>query len=150
MDKILFVGNSFTYFNDMPEIFSALCEGANIPVQVESVVKGGWYLSRFANPEDEMYPAIAAAAEKEWDYVVLQDQSFNPAGNREDFLAAARKLTRMFKHCKKLVFYQSWAYEDGSVKLSKTGLTYTQMHESLRDAYQQAAKELKKLFSREG
>lgn len=141
MDKILFIGNSFTYCNDMPEIFSALCEGAGIPVQVESITKGGWYLSRYADPADEMYPAIAAAAQQEWDYVILQDQSLNPAVNKEEFLAAARKLASMFPCRKKLVFYQSWAYEEGSEKLHSTNLTYHQMHALLRDAYREAAQE---------
>lgn len=141
MDRILFIGNSFTYCNDMPEIFSQLCEGVGIPAHVEAITKGGWYLSRYADPTDEMYPAIAAAAEKEWDYVILQDQSFNPADNKEDFLAAAKKLAKLFPCRKKLVFYQTWAYEDGSVKLSDTGMTYEQLHEALRDAYRQAAEE---------
>ena len=145
MHKILFIGNSFTYYNEMPAIFSSLCTAADIPVQVESIVKGGWYLHQYADPENEMYPAIAQAAEKEWDYVILQDQSFNPAGNKEDFLAAAHKLAGMFTHCKKLVFYQTWAYEDSSVKLASTGMTYEKLHESLRDAYRQAAAELNAL-----
>jgi len=141
MDKILFIGNSFTYFNDMPAIFSELCEAAGIPVHVESIAKGGWYLSRYANPEDEMHPAILAAAQQEWDYVILQDQSFNPANDKEDFLTAAKKLAALFPCRKKLVFYQTWAYEEGSVKLSTTGMTYEQLHEGLRDAYRQAAEE---------
>lgn len=141
MEKILFIGNSFTYFNDMPSIFSALCEGAGIPVQVERVVKGGWYLSRYADPADEMHPAILEAAQQEWDYVILQDQSFNPAGNKEDFLAAAKKLAALFPCRKKLVFYQTWAYEEGSVKLRDTGMTYEEMQKALRDAYRQAAEE---------
>lgn len=145
MDRVLFIGNSFTYFNDMPDIFSKLCEGAGIPVEVERVVKGGWYLSRYADPENEMHPAILEAAKKEWDYVVLQDQSLNPAANTEDFLSAARKLAQLFPCRKKLVFYQTWAYEEGSVKLQSSGLTYEQMHEKLRDAYRQAVDELNAL-----
>ena len=145
MDKILFIGNSFTYFNDMPELLKQLFDGANIPVEIASVVKGGWYLSRYADPENEMHPAILEAAKQEWDYVVLQDQSFNPAGNKEDFLAAAHKLAKLFPCRKKLVFYQTWAYEDGSVKLSQTGKTYEELHEALRDAYRQAAEELNAL-----
>ena len=146
MDKILFIGNSFTFFNDMPAIFSKLCEAAGTPVQVESVLKGGWYLSRYADPENEMYPAVLEASKQEWDYVVLQDQSINPAIHTEDFLAAARKLAAMFPCRKKLVFYQTWAYEEGSVKLQSSGLTYEEMHEKLRDAYRQAAENLNGLL----
>jgi len=89
--------------------------------------------------------SVLEAAKQEWDYVILQDQSLNPAVNKEDFLAAARKLASMFTCRKKLVFYQTWAYEEGSVKLKNTGLTYEEMHEKLRDAYCQAAAELNAL-----
>ena len=140
MDRILFIGNSFTYFNDMPSIFSALCDGAGIPVQVESVVKGGWYLSRYADPDNEMHPAILEAAKQEWDYVILQDQSLNPAVNKEDFLAAARKLASMFTCRKKLVFYQTWAYEEGSDRL-KSLMGYScqaDMFKDVKEAYNKA------------
>ena len=139
MDRILFIGNSFTYYNDMPSLFSALCDGAGVPVHVESIVKGGWYLSRYADPEDEMYPAIAEAAKQEWDYIILQDQSINPAIHKETFLAACKSLAAMFTCRKKFVMYQTWAYEDGSCKLADTGFTYEEMHEKLREAYREAA-----------
>ena len=145
MKKILFIGNSFTYFNDMPAIFDALCEASGDKMQVESITKGGWYLHQYADPENEMYPAIVKAAQQEWDYVVLQDQSFNPAGNKEDFLSAARKLAALFPCREKLVFYQTWAYEEGSVKLASTGMSYEQLYEGLRDSYRQAAEEMNAL-----
>jgi len=145
MDRILFIGNSFTYYNDMPALFSALCDGAGVPVHVESIVKGGWYLSRYADPEDEMYPAIAEAAKQEWDYIVLQDQSLNPAVHKQSFLSACKALAGMFTCRKRYVMYQTWAYEDGSCKLSDTGLSYEAMHEKLRDAYREAAQILNAL-----
>lgn len=42
--KVLFVGNSHTYYNDMPRIFASLARDNGHDVQVESVTKGGWIL----------------------------------------------------------------------------------------------------------
>ena len=142
MRRILFIGNSFTYYNEMPAMFSLLANDADFEVSTASVVKGGWYLSRFADPEDEMGKALRAFYPRHrWDDIVLQDQSLNPAVNREGFLQAVRDL-RVLMPEGRFVFYQTWAYEYDSAKLAATGLSYEQMRAGLRDAYRQAAEEM--------
>ncbi len=141
MRRVLFIGNSFTYYNEMPAMFSLLANDADFGVGTASVVKGGWYLSRFADPEDEMGKALRAFYPRHrWDDIVLQDQSLNPAVNREGFLQAVRDL-RVLMPEGRFVFYQTWAYEYDSAKLAATGLSYEQMRVGLRDAYRQAAEE---------
>ncbi len=142
MKRILFIGNSFTYVNDLPATLSDIAGRAGFPLEAHKLVKGGWYLNRFANPEDEMGILLRKEYLKEnWDYVVLQDQSLNPAVNPEDFRAAAHALCGML-HCQEsFVFYQTWAYTDGSEKLLSTGLSYCEMQERLQSACRQAAQE---------
>ena len=44
--KILFIGNSATYFNDMPTaIFAPMCEAAGYDVEVTAITKGGYCLA---------------------------------------------------------------------------------------------------------
>ena len=76
---------------------------------------------------------------RKWDYIVLQDQSFNPAGNQADFLAAVEKLTGMMRTGARFLLYQTWAYQDASEKLAAAGLTYAEMRDRLRAAYQAGA-----------
>lgn len=142
MKTVLFVGNSFTFYHDMPAQVAAKLEEAGYPHQVESHTKGGWYLSRYADPEDK-YGALLRERHlgRHWDILVLQDQSFNPVNNYEDFFAGAKKLHQLLKP-EKLLLYQTWAYEDGTEKLEETGLSYDQMHLALKDAYTKAAAEL--------
>ena len=141
MKQILFVGNSFTYFNDMPYLFSFLANRAGFENYTGSVVLGGWWLNRYADPDDRMGRVLREEYPKrDWDYIIWQDQSFNPAGDPADFLAAARAL-RTLCPCKKQVYYQTWAYEDGTEKLADTGMTYQQMRDALRASYRQAAEE---------
>ena len=136
---VLFIGNSFTYYNDLPGTVAEMLKKAGFDFQVESLTKGGWYLSRYADPADEMGVRLRAEfAGKHWDYLVLQDQSFNPAGNYEDFAAAVKKLCKLMDY-DHLLLYQTWSYEDGSEKLSGTGLTYDEMHRALKTSYGKAA-----------
>ena len=76
---------------------------------------------------------------RHWDYVILQEQSFNPVKNYESFLTGAKTLCQVLKP-ENILLYQTWAYEDGSEKLVRTGLTYDEMHLGLKDAYTNAAK----------
>lgn len=142
MKRILFIGNSFTYVNDLPATLADIAGRAGFPLEVHKVVKGGWYLSRYANPEDEMGRLLREEYPKqEWDYIVLQDQSLNPAANPEEFRAAAKALCGMMRCKESFVFYQTWAYTDGSEKLRSTGLSYQEMQEKLQSSYRQAAQE---------
>ncbi|HET6637455.1 MAG TPA: hypothetical protein VFH82_01555 [Gemmatimonadota bacterium] len=67
---ILFVGNSLTYFNDMPEIVAAISLGADDdpPMRVGMVAFGGFSLEDHWNRGD----ALDAIDSGEWDVVVLQ------------------------------------------------------------------------------
>lgn len=142
MKTVLFIGNSFTFYHDLPATVAAMLEQAGCPHQVESFTKGGWFLSRYADPQDK-YGGILRERHlgRHWDILVLQDQSFNPVKDYEDFLAGAKKLQQLLKP-EKLLLYQTWAYEDGTEKLKETGLSYDQMHLALKEVYTKAAAEL--------
>lgn len=146
MKRILFVGNSFTYYCDMPGMLARLSAEAGYELSVASVTKGGWWLERYADPENEMYaPLHETYQTQQWDHIILQEQSFNPANDPERYLAAVRKLTKQLA-CKQFIIYQTWAWEDGSEKLATTGMTYQQMQEGLRDGCRRAAQELNALL----
>ena len=137
--KILFIGNSYTYYNDMPEAcFKKAAEEAGYDVSVTAVTKGGAYLFQYADPEHELGVQVREKAKETWDAVILQDQSFNPARDKDDCVNQTKILAALFP--KTPVFmYQTWAYRDGSDKLKNTGLTYDEMKEKLYDAYNAAA-----------
>ena len=85
--------------------------------QVESLTRGAWYLSRYADPQDEMGRQLYEhMVGRRWDYVILQDQSFNPVKNYESFLTGAKTLCEGLKP-ENILFYQTWAYEEGSERL---------------------------------
>ena len=52
MKKLLFVGNSFTYYHDLPAMLEKLSCAAGYSIQTAAVTKGGWYLERYADPDN--------------------------------------------------------------------------------------------------
>jgi hypothetical protein len=69
---VLFVGNSFTYFNNMPRLVEAISESVDGPrIKTEMVAIGG------ARLEDlwKQGSALAAIRKQHWDYVVMNEQS---------------------------------------------------------------------------
>jgi hypothetical protein len=70
--RVLFIGNSYTYFNNLPEIFAKLAEaGHKGRVEVSTVAPGGWRLK----DHWEKGTALQLLDAEKWDFVVLQDQS---------------------------------------------------------------------------
>jgi hypothetical protein len=75
--RVLFIGNSFTYANDMPAMFEgiALHRQPNKKIQVSSATEGGYALWQHAGDDNTKNALMRAGP---WDFVVLQDQSEMP------------------------------------------------------------------------
>jgi hypothetical protein len=69
--RILFLGNSYTYFNNLPGILVKLAAARGRKVEVLMRAPGGWRLKDHWEKGDSR----AALREQRWDFVVLQDQS---------------------------------------------------------------------------
>ena len=142
--NILFIGNSFTYYNKMPsDLFAPMCAAAGYTVNVEAITKGGYYLDKFANPSDEKGALVyEALTTKSYDIVILQEQSLCPLSNPTRFYDGCRSLAALVKNNgAELWYYQSWGYKEGHEKLPNYGGTTAEMEKGLRAAYETIAEE---------
>ena len=75
--SFLFVGNSSTYFFNIPIKFMKIAESAGLNVDVSFCCVGSAYLEYFADETNEKHgiPLREHLASKQFDYVVLQDNS---------------------------------------------------------------------------
>ena len=139
--NILFVGNSFTCYNEMPSLFVRIAESAGYEVYTDYVAFGGFYLKNYNDPDSDAGKLLLDKLSRiDWDYVVIQDQSRNPVSDPSDFEINVEKLIKLVRsHNAKPVLYQTWAYENGSKKLESTGLSYRKMYTGLKTAYRTAA-----------
>jgi len=70
--RILLIGNSYTYVNNLPEIIRQLALAGNQgDVETRMIAPGGWRLK----DHWERAEALKALHESKWDTVVLQEQS---------------------------------------------------------------------------
>ena len=141
MNSILWIGNSFTYYNDLPQMFDNIVKEEGTALKTDSVTKGGWYLHAHANPSDEYGALVQEKLKQPWDTVVLQEQSFHPIRDHSDYVESARSIIARCGDAK-VYLYQSWSYQPDSDKLAKTGLNFEIMHTALKHSIRQAGEEL--------
>ena len=137
--KILFVGNSYTYFNNMPaQYFGEIMKAAGYRVKVISITKGAWTLSKFADPRDEMGKQVdSMLTHQDFDFVVLQEQSMTPAVNADAFYSGTDRLNEKIRECGATpILYATWGRRKGSGDLTDYGLTDETMTWKLAASYE--------------
>ena len=142
--KVLFIGNSFTFANDLPLTFSQLATKAGKKVLVDNSTFGGYTL--------EMHLQNATTIQKiysqKWDYVVLQEQSQIPSfiPERETmmypFAVSLDSLIHDNSPCSRTVFFMTWAHKNGDQGLPVGSDTYEDMQQRLRSGYMTIADSL--------
>ena len=143
--NILFIGNSFTYRNNMPtDIFKKICESSGYKVNVETITNGGHYLWEFASPNDTYGKQVhSALKEKQYDIVIIQEQSGNAIANPARFYDGVRDLSALVKeNGAELWLFETWGYKEGYSKLPSHGGTTAAMEMMLRAAYTAIADEV--------
>ena len=146
---VLFVGNSYTYFNSMPSmIFSEIADAAGYEPYVFSVTAGGHNLYQHADPKDVCGLQVAGHLREKndymFDYVVLQEQSMRPASNDlATFYDAVRDLAGRTKAIHATpVLYSTWGRHSSSDYLTQAGLTNETMTWKLAASYAAIGQEL--------
>jgi hypothetical protein len=116
--KVLFIGNSQTYVNDLPVVFGKLVQAGDASrglVITDVVAPGVTLRNHLANGT-----AARIIARNRWDYVVLQDQSVEPLYVPGTFESSVRKLDALVRQAgAKTALFEVWALE---------GWTDTELH----------------------
>ncbi len=88
--RILFVGNSHTYTNDLPTIFSQIAESMGHGSDVQELTEGAYTLTQFADPEDELGAVLnQKLTEEPWDFVILQENTNDAFSSPEETMLPA-------------------------------------------------------------
>ncbi len=107
--RVLFIGNSFTYYNGLPSMVAAMFAARKQALQAEMHAVGAATLGlHAANPK-----VAQLIAGSRWDYVVLQDQSALPASRPDETLNQGTKLCACVRKAGATpVFFLTWAYRN--------------------------------------
>ena len=120
--RILMIGNSLTYTNNIPAMVQNLCRASGINATVESVTLGGNSLTDDVNPgTGNGYPSLEAKKNvsqqmynklkyQKWDYVILQGKSDETTAIPNKFKNAVATLAPLIKSAgAQMVLYCTWA-----------------------------------------
>ena len=103
--RILFIGNSHTFYNDMPAILAGLARKEGILCEVTMIAHGGWYLEQHQAEPEIRFNILHG----HYDYVVLQEHA-HPFGPEEKMLNAAGTLCAWIREAGSIpVAYMTWA-----------------------------------------
>ena len=115
--RVLWVGNSYTYYNDMPSTVRQIAATQKVKLSCTRFLKGGERLSGHLKNQ-KLLDAIAAGG---WDYVILQEQSSAPAMPtrqvaREVYPAARTldSLVHVASPDARVIFYMTWGHKNGN------------------------------------
>lgn len=106
--RILFIGNSHTYFNDMPNMVRRRADDEGFDCEVTMIAHGGWYLAQHVGEPDVRFNILYG----NYDYVVLQEYA-HPFGPEEKYFEAVRTLNEWIRESGATpVIYETWAMKN--------------------------------------
>jgi hypothetical protein len=131
--RVLFIGNSLTYFNDLPGTVAQLASSTNETIVVASVARPNFALIDHVNGESD---AVEVIQEGEWDYVVLQQGPSSLDLSRDTLILATRLLDP----------YITAAGGRSALLMVWPESTRFEFFDEVRVSYQLAAREVDGLF----
>jgi len=148
--RALFVGNSYTFYNDLPNLYRSVAESLPTPpatVSVDSSTGGGRRLVQHVTDARTMGHPLHTALNTDvsWDHVVLQEQSQIPGfpeGNAEfdqSQLAAAELSGLANMRGASVVLFMTWGRRNGDDRNMALYPDFSTMQDRLEAGYRAMA-----------
>lgn len=127
---VLWIGNSYTYVNDLPRMVAALAKaGGRRPLAQERETPGGCSLEKHWKDGK----ALEKIRARKWDFVVLQEHSLRPLQDGAAMVEYARKLDgEIRKQGSKTLLFMTWARANTPEKQETVGKAYLDLGTELK------------------
>ena len=126
--KILFIGNSFTYSNEMPQILQGLAASRKRTIEVAMHAIGDSTLEKHWQDGK----AAQLIGGKKWDVVVLQEHSMGPIDDLKSMKQYAGKFHEMIKkQGARTVLFMTWARQDKAATQRRIAIAYEETAKEL-------------------
>ncbi|PQJ09183.1 hypothetical protein CJD36_020570 [Flavipsychrobacter stenotrophus] len=147
--KVLFLGNSYTYVNDLPGMLTSCANSVGDVLTYDANTPGG------VSVGNHLYSAVSIGKIMTggWDVVILQGQSLEFIGSNHYLPGYADSLDGIIKQynpCGVTMFYMTWGYKNGdppSCPGSHVFCNYETMDSAIRTTYMGIADTNKALIS---
>lgn len=139
--SVLFIGNSYIYSNNMPQLLTDFALANGDTVTYASSTPGGYTLEAHSTDAN----TLNLIRSQDWDYVILQDQSqrpsFSPGQVSQEVLPYAQALNDSIQAnnpCTETVFFMTWGRKYGdqnNCQFYPPICTFLGMNKRLRESY---------------
>ncbi|MBQ8638349.1 MAG: SGNH/GDSL hydrolase family protein [Lachnospiraceae bacterium] len=121
--RVLFIGNSHTYVNDMPRLFAELARKDGYSCEVTMITHGGWFLAQHQEDPQTRFNILYG----NYDYVVLQEHA-HPFGPEEKMINAAKAINQWIREAGSTpVAYMTWSEKVNPEGQARMTAAYEQM-----------------------
>ncbi|MES2799116.1 MAG: PKD domain-containing protein [Bacteroidota bacterium] len=135
--NVLFIGNSYTHMNKMPEMFEQIAISKKMKIEVTMDAKSN-HTFKMHSERPELYQSINS---KKWDYVVLQGFSRELMYDYSQIDTASipyfnKIVDSIYANnpCTNILLYMTWGYKEGSTLIPEAD-TYLHMSERIANGY---------------
>jgi hypothetical protein len=130
--KVLFVGNSFIYYNNLPQVVSAMAKSQDIIIETKHSTVGGSSLENHWKGERGTQTRVMIELEK-WDYVVFNNHSLSPINNAQNFVDYGKRFADLVRSKgAEPVFMMTWAYKSNPLMLPEIEKMYKNLCEQTK------------------
>jgi hypothetical protein len=136
--NVLFIGNSYTHYNNMPGIFQDIAVSKGVKINVEMSAKSN-HTCKMHCAREELFEKINS---KKWDYVVIQafsrELGHDPAYLDTSFVPYFNRIIDSVytnNACTNVLLYMTWGYKNGQKENPEMD-TYQKMSDKIAQGYQ--------------
>ena len=125
--RVLFVGNSYTYYWNLPQTVTKMAEFLGHRIYTEQSTVGGSNLEQHWKQEVGTQ-TLALIQKGGWDYVVFNNHSMSTIETSASFFEYGKKFVELVEsQGGKTVFYMTWAREFNKLMLPTISGSYRQL-----------------------
>ena len=143
--EVLFVGNSYTFYNDLPNMVKQIALSFGDTLIYDQNTPGGATLQMHSTNTQ----TLSKISQQQWDNVIIQCQSqepsFSPSQVSNDVFPYAQILIDSIESnsvCTEPIFFMTWGRKNGdsfNAEFSPPVATYLGMQSRLRNSYLEMA-----------
>ena len=133
--RVLFVGNSFTYFFNLPQVVSSMALTQGLEIDCRQSTVGGSSLEHHWKGEKNTKTRELIENQK-WDYVVFNNHSLSAIDAPNSFMEYGEKFADLVrKHGAIPVFMMTWAYKSNPTMQTKITEGYKKLAKATHSDY---------------
>lgn len=130
--RVLFIGNSFTYYYNLPQVVHTMAASDNVTLITRQMTIGGSNLELHWKGEKDSR-AKQMIEEEPWDFVVLNNHSLATINDPEGFVDYSKKFVDLIREKgARPVMMMTWAYKSNPLMqktISEAYKAFCQAHE---------------------